>query len=122
MERSAPRVANRSRSDETGSAPIASTASCEWLPRHSNAQRRARRSLPKNGARLKGAAVAVFATARKLAQLLYRMLRYGQDYTDIGETAYELQSRARRLAGIMSAAKSLGYSLVSVEEEIRAES
>src|SRR5206468_8346499 len=33
-------------------------------------------------ARHKGAAVAVFATARHLAKLIYRMLRFGQDYVD----------------------------------------
>jgi transposase len=67
-------------------------------------------------ARYKGGAVAVFAIARKLAQLVYRMLRYGQDYIDVGEAAYELQFRARRLAGLKDAAKSLGYSLIPEEE------
>ncbi|HXJ23796.1 MAG TPA: IS110 family transposase [Polyangia bacterium] len=62
-------------------------------------------------ARKKGALVAVFATARKLAQLVYRMLRYGQDYTDIGESNYESLFEARRLAGLTEAARSLGYSL-----------
>jgi len=38
-------------------------------------------------ARHRGADVAVFAMARRLAQLVYRMLRYGQDYIDIGEMA-----------------------------------
>jgi transposase len=68
-------------------------------------------------ARHKDAAVAVFATARKLAQLVYRMLRYGQDYVDIGEAAYELRFQTQRLAGIAEAAKSLGYTLVPVEQE-----
>jgi hypothetical protein len=45
-------------------------------------------------ARHKGGAVAVFAIARKLSQLIYRMLRYGQDYVDIGEKAYEAQFEA----------------------------
>jgi transposase len=62
-------------------------------------------------ARHKGANVAIFATARRLAQLVYRMLRYGQDYVDVGEKAYELQFRARRLAGLKEAARSLGYTL-----------
>jgi len=62
-------------------------------------------------ARYKGASVAVFAIARKLAQLVYRMIRYGQDYVDVGERTYELQFETRRLAGIKDAAKSLGYSL-----------
>jgi transposase len=63
-------------------------------------------------ARHKGAAVAVFATARKLAQLVYRMLRHGHDYVDVGERAYELQFQARRLAAITESARSLGFSLV----------
>jgi transposase len=62
-------------------------------------------------ARHKGADVAVFAMARRLAQLVYRMLRYGQDYIDIGETAYESRFQARRLAGLRETARSLGYSL-----------
>jgi len=63
-------------------------------------------------ARHKGAAVAVFAIARKLAQLVYRMLRHGQDYVDIGETAYEQRFQERRLASITEAARGLGYTLV----------
>jgi transposase len=63
-------------------------------------------------ARHKGAAVAVFAMARKLAQLVFRMLRYGADYVDAGEKAYELQFEKRRLAGIKEAARSLGFALV----------
>jgi transposase len=66
-------------------------------------------------ARYKGAAVAVFAIARKLAQLIYRMLRFGHDYIDIGEHAYELRHQARRLAGVKEAAKSLGYRLIAAE-------
>jgi transposase len=66
-------------------------------------------------ARHKDGSIAIFAIARKLAQLVYRMLRYGQDYVDIGEKAYELQFQARRLEGIKAAANSLGYNLVSKE-------
>ncbi len=62
-------------------------------------------------ARLKSASVAIFATARKLAQLVYRMLRFGQDYTDIGETAYDLRFQVRRLASLKQSAKALGYAL-----------
>ena len=58
------------------------------------------------------AAVAVFAIARKLAILVYRMLRYGQDYVDIGEQAYEAQFQHRRLASLTAAAQSLGYTLI----------
>ncbi len=61
--------------------------------------------------RHKGAAVAVFATARQLARLVYRMLRYGQPYADIGEQAYEARFQARRLAALSDAARSLGFTL-----------
>ena len=66
-------------------------------------------------ARHKGAAVAVFAMARKLAQLVFRMLRYGADDVDTGEKAYELQFEKRRLAGIAAAARSLGFALVPTQ-------
>lgn len=63
-------------------------------------------------ARRKGYRVAVFATARKLAHLVYRMLRWGQHYVDIGEQAYELRFRQLRIAGMQKAADALGYELV----------
>lgn len=62
--------------------------------------------------RRRGGAVAVFATARKLAELIYRMLRYGHEYTDIGEQAYEAQFLRRRMAALRASADDLGYSLV----------
>ena len=40
-------------------------------------------------ARRIGADVAVFATARKLATLIYRTLRWGQQYVDEGAEAFE---------------------------------
>jgi transposase len=63
-------------------------------------------------ARHKGGAVAVFATARKLAVLVYRMLRYGQDYVDQGEAAYEAKFQAQRLAALEKTAKNFGFKLV----------
>lgn len=64
--------------------------------------------------RRKDYSTAVFAIARKLAVLIYRMLRYGQQYVDIGEEAYERRHKIRRLIGIKSAAVSLGYDLVKL--------
>lgn len=40
-------------------------------------------------ARRRGSDVAVFATARKLATLIHRLLRRGQPYFDGGAEAYE---------------------------------
>ncbi|MBM3275236.1 MAG: IS110 family transposase, partial [Candidatus Sericytochromatia bacterium] len=67
-------------------------------------------------ARRKDMAVAVFAMARKLAQLVYRMLRYGQAYVDIGEAAYEGRYQARRIAALRSSATELGFTLIPANE------
>jgi len=66
-------------------------------------------------ARREGAGVAVFAIARKLACLVYRMLRYGQNYVDIGEAAYEAKWEIRRLASLADTARSLGFELTKKE-------
>lgn len=57
----------------------------------------------------KGASVAVFATARKLAQLIYRLVRYGQAYVDAGAEAYEARFTHRRLTSYTRALKEMGY-------------
>ena len=56
----------------------------------------------------KGASVAVFATARKLAQLVYRLVCYGQAYVDIGAQAYEKRFKQRRLKSYTKALKTRG--------------
>lgn len=61
-----------------------------------------------------GADVAVFATARKLAQYIYRLLRWGQPYVDEGAAAYEQRYQEARVKRIAARAKQLGYTLVSV--------
>jgi transposase len=67
-------------------------------------------------ARHKGGAVAVFAIARRLAQLVYRMLRHGHDYLDIGAQAYETKFASKRLASLQEAARGLGYTLVEAAD------
>ena len=63
-------------------------------------------------ARHKGMKTAIFATARKLAKLVYRMMLWGQDYVDEGEAAYEERHRHRTFAYLETTAKDLGYQLV----------
>ena len=63
-------------------------------------------------ARGKGPGVAVFVTARKLATLVYRLLRFGQAYADEGQKAYEERFQAARLRATMANAAQLGYQLV----------
>jgi transposase len=69
-------------------------------------------------ARRKSAAVAVFAVARKLAQLVYRLLRYGTAYVDIGAQAYEKQFEERRRAALERNAADLGLILVPMEQGV----
>jgi len=67
--------------------------------------------------RRKGASVAVFAMARKLAKLIYRTLRWGQAYVDEGASAYEERFKANRLRACQETAKQFGYKLLPMEEE-----
>jgi transposase len=68
-------------------------------------------------ARRKGASVAVFATARKIARLIYRMMVHGQAYVDIGAKAYEDRFRDRQLKYHTESLKSLGYKVVPVTSD-----
>ena len=49
--------------------------------------------------------VAVFATARKLATLIYRLLRWGQPYVDEGAEAYEKRYQQTRIISLTARAK-----------------
>jgi hypothetical protein len=62
-------------------------------------------------ARRKGPGVAVFATARKLATLIYRLLRWGQPYVDEGAEAYQKRYQEARIKRLKATAKDLGYEL-----------
>jgi len=63
-------------------------------------------------ARRIGADVAVFATARKLATLIYRLLRWGQPYVDEGAETFEKRYRQQHIKGVAARAKELGYQLM----------
>ena len=65
----------------------------------------------------KGASVAVFATARKLAQLNYRLVRYGQDYVDTGAEAYEARFNNRRIKFYTKALNAMGYKVEPLQPE-----
>lgn len=66
-------------------------------------------------ARTKDGSVAVFSTARKLAALIYRLLRWGQAYVDEGQKAYEERYQKLRIRTLASTAAQLGYELVRRE-------
>jgi transposase len=58
-----------------------------------------------------GADVAVFATARKLATYIYRLLRWGQQYVDEGAEAIEKRFQDNQLRSLRAKARNAGYQL-----------
>jgi hypothetical protein len=65
-------------------------------------------------ARRIGGDVAVFATARKLATIIYRLLRWGQPYVDEGAEAYEKRYQESRIRSLTARAKEMGYQLTPI--------
>src|SRR5215831_9695944 len=65
-------------------------------------------------AQRRGGDIAVFASARKLATLIYRLLRWGQPYVDQGAAAYESRYCQHRIGRLAAIAKQLGYQLTPV--------
>jgi hypothetical protein len=59
-----------------------------------------------------GGPKAVVATAHKIAERLYRLLRYGEAYVRQTQATYEEQYRQRTLQGMARKAAALGYQLV----------
>jgi transposase len=57
--------------------------------------------------------IAITATAHKLARLIYRMLKYGEEYIDIGAEQYETRFRAGMLKALERKARRLGFQLVA---------
>lgn len=68
--------------------------------------------------RSKGASVAVFATARKIGTLIYRLLRWGQAYVDEGQHAYEARFQAARLRSLLATADQLGMQVLPKSETV----
>ncbi len=59
-----------------------------------------------------GGPKAIVATARKIAERVYRLLKYGQDYVRQSEQAYEAAYQQRLVKSLATKAASLGYKLV----------
>jgi transposase len=61
----------------------------------------------------RGAPIAITATAHKLARLVYRTLKYGEEYVDIGQQLYEEKYKTNLLKSLSRTAHKLGYKLVA---------
>ncbi len=59
-----------------------------------------------------GVEKAITATAHKLARLVYRMLKYGEAYVDIGSEEYEKRQKERILKGLRKKAAEHGFDLI----------
>jgi transposase len=59
-----------------------------------------------------GGPQAIVATARKIAERVYRLLKYGQEYVRQSVDAYEANYQARQAEALAKKAASLGYQLV----------
>jgi len=60
-----------------------------------------------------GAPKAIVAMAHHLARLIYRMIKYGQDYIDKGLAAYEAKYREQRVQWLEKQAKELNLKVVA---------
>jgi transposase len=58
--------------------------------------------------------IAITATAHKLARLIYRTLKFGQEYSDIGQAQYEAQYRSNVVKSLQKRARQLGFQLVDL--------
>ena len=89
----------------------ASSRTAEVLRMAATSQRHAETALGalyRRIARRLGPDVAVFVTARRIAHLIYRALRWGQPYVDEGAAAYEERYRQSRIRTVHAQARELG--------------
>ena len=63
--------------------------------------------------------MAITATAHKLAKIVYHMLSTGKSYKDIGQEAYELRFKQRKLASLKRMASEMGFSLQALEAQVQ---
>lgn len=62
-------------------------------------------------------AVAIVATARKMACAYYRLLRFGGEYVERGAEAAERDYQQHRIKALQRQAKTLGYALMPTQPE-----
>lgn len=65
-----------------------------------------------------GAPKAITAAARRLAILVYRMLKHGEAFVEKGQDWYDAQYKERALANLKRTAKQLGHAVVPICETV----
>jgi hypothetical protein len=61
-----------------------------------------------------GAPRAITAMAHRLARLVYRMLKYGQQYVDKGAESYERRNRQQQIEFVRKRAAQLGLQVTQL--------
>jgi transposase len=64
-----------------------------------------------------GAPTAINAGAHKLARLLYRMLKFGKAYVEVGQQAYEKLFKERILRNLQRKARDLGFQITPIPSQ-----
>lgn len=65
-----------------------------------------------------GGPKAITAGAHKIAQIIYRMLSTGREYVEMGQSYYEEKYKERIVKNLRQRAKSLGFALITVSEDV----
>lgn len=64
----------------------------------------------------RGAPKAVTATARKLACVIYHLLKYQEEFVLLDTTVYEAKAKTQRLSHLKKEAQTMGFELVEIQE------
>jgi len=65
-----------------------------------------------------GVEKAIVAVAHKLALLIYRLLKFGKDYVDSGQDAYEEKYKQRAVRNLARKAREFGLTLAPITAEV----
>jgi len=63
-----------------------------------------------------GAPKAITAAAHKLARMIYRMLKYGKSYKELGANYYDKMHKERVLSNLEKKATEFGYQLIPISQ------
>ena len=63
-----------------------------------------------------GAPKAITATARKLACVIYHLLKYQENYVPLDVAVYELKAKEQRMRWLRREAEEMGFEVVAIEK------
>jgi transposase len=72
----------------------------------------------RNVARRSDKKTAIMATARRISHMIYRGVKYGKEFIDIGAEAYEVRLREKTVKTIKKLIKSFNINMLEIEKEL----